>query len=269
MTEFNDTVDAGPTDSGQAVSVDSGVVDTPSYEYVDTSAFADKYVKVKVDGQDLDVPFTEALSGYQRQADYTRKTQELATQRSQLEFATTLQQALEADPQNTLQILSRHYGVATANQMVQDAQGQGAVDNQIPEFDDPLERRVWEMDQRFQALEQERASDQLRKEISRLQSTYEDFNPQEVVQTAIRMGTSDLEGVYKQVAFDRVVAKLNAQSEAQRIQQQQTGQIVDSKRNAGFVSGGSSANGPSDSPVGRITSVADAWAAAKMQIGMS
>ncbi len=268
MTDFNDTVDAGPVDDGQAVAVDSGGVETPTYEYVNPEEFADKYVKVKVDGEELDVPFAEALSGYQRQADYTRKTQELSAQRSQLEFATTLQQALEADPQNTLQILSRHYGVAAATQMVQDAQNGVKVDNQIPEFDDPLERRVWEMDQRLQALDQERASEGLQREISRLQSTYEDFNSQEVVQAAIRMGTTNLEGVYKQIAFDRVVAKLNAQTEAQKVQQQQTDQIVDSKRNAGFVSGGASANGPTDSPAGRITSVADAWAAAKMQIGI-
>lgn len=274
MTEFNDVVDAGPTEGGQAVAGDNGgdsivessdVIAEPR-DYVDPSAFADKYVRIKVDGEELEVPFTEALNGYQRQADYTRKTQELATQRNQLQFAQTLQQALETDPQGTLSVLSRHYGVAAANQMIADAQ-QGAP--QEPEFDDPLERRVWEMDQRFQQIEQERASERLQKEISRLQSTYEDFNPQEVVQAALRFGTTDLEGVYKQIAFDRVVAKLHAQSQVGQIQQQQTEQIVDAKRGAAFVSGGASANGPTEGPAGRISSVADAWAAAKQQIGIS
>ena len=94
--------------------------DTTSYEYVDPSAFDGKYVKVKVDGEDVSVPFGEAIQGYQRQADYTRKTQELASQREQLGYAQTLQQALESNPQETIDLLTRHYGVATANQMVAD-----------------------------------------------------------------------------------------------------------------------------------------------------
>mgnify|MGYP003660765602 CR=1 FL=1 len=44
----------------------------PSYDYINPDDFGDKYVKVKVDGAELDVPIKEALSGYQRQADYTR-----------------------------------------------------------------------------------------------------------------------------------------------------------------------------------------------------
>jgi len=155
--------------------------DTTSYEYVDPSAFDGKYVKVKVDGTDIDVPFGEAIQGYQRQADYTRKTQELAAQREQLGYAQTLQQALETDPRGTIDLLTRHYGVATANQMVADAQNEP----QVPEFDDPLEKRIWETEQRIQQYEQERANQQLQSEISRLQSTYEDFDAQEVVRQAL------------------------------------------------------------------------------------
>lgn len=38
-------------------------------------------VRVTIDGQELEVTLDEALKGYSRQADYTRKTQELAAQR--------------------------------------------------------------------------------------------------------------------------------------------------------------------------------------------
>lgn len=41
--------------------------------------------KVKVDGQELEVPLDELLNGYQRQADYSRKTQEVAAMRRQYE----------------------------------------------------------------------------------------------------------------------------------------------------------------------------------------
>jgi len=257
-----ETTEVGPESVGETTGVETGEVDSPSYEYVDTSAFDGKYVKVKVDGEELDVPFNEALQGYQRQADYTRKTQELASQREQFQFAQTLQQALESDPQGTLQVLSRHYGVAAAEQMVADAQPE------TPQFDDPLEQRVWEAEQRLQQYETERANEQLQREISRLQSTYEDFNPQEVVSAALRMGTTDLEAVYKQTAYDRLIQQVRTQQDAQQVLANQNQQVVDAKRDAAFIEGGSSANGPSDQPVGKIGSIHDAWSLAKQQMGM-
>lgn len=41
----------------------------------------DALVTVKIDGKEEKIPLKEALAGYQRQADYSRKTQELAEQR--------------------------------------------------------------------------------------------------------------------------------------------------------------------------------------------
>ena len=238
--------------------------DTTSYEYVDPSAFDGKYVKVKVDGEDVSVPFGEAIQGYQRQADYTRKTQELASQREQLGYAQTLQQALESNPQETIDLLTRHYGVATANQMVADAQSEP----QVPQFDDPLEQRIWETEQRIQQYEQERANQQLRSEIGRLQSTYEDFNAQEVVRLALQNNTTDLEGTYKQIAFDRLVNQVRAQQEAPQILAQQEQAVTDAKRDAGFVEGGATANSPSATNEYKPSSVSEAWALAKQQLSM-
>ena len=238
--------------------------DTTSYEYVDPSAFDGKYVKVKVDGEDVSVPFGEAIQGYQRQADYTRKTQELASQREQLGYAQTLQQALESNPQETIDLLTRHYGVATANQMVADAQSEP----QVPEFDDPLEKRIWETEQRIQQYEQERANQQLQSEISRLQSTYEDFDAQEVVRLALQHNTTDLEGTYKQIAFDRLVNQVRAQQEAPQILAQQEQAVTDAKRDAGFIEGGATANSPSATNEYKPSTVSEAWALAKQQLSM-
>lgn len=41
--------------------------------------------RVRVDGQELEVPLPELIAGYSRQADYTRKTTEVAAQRKALE----------------------------------------------------------------------------------------------------------------------------------------------------------------------------------------
>ena len=262
MSEENINVDV----ESPAVDTEAPAVaeDTTSYEYVDPSAFDGKYVKVKVDGTDIDVPFGEAIQGYQRQADYTRKTQELAAQREQLGYAQTLQQALETNPQETIDLLTRHYGVATANQMVADAQNEP----QVPEFDDPLEKRIWETEQRIQQYEQERANQQLQSEISRLQSTYEDFDAQEVVRQALQSGTTDLEGTYKQIAFDRLINKVRAQEEAPKILAGQEQAVVDAKRDAGFIECGASANSPSATNEFKPSSVAEAWALSKQQLGM-
>ncbi len=46
---------------------------------------APQMVTVRVDGQDVQIPLEEAARGYSRQADYTRKTQQLAEQRRQFE----------------------------------------------------------------------------------------------------------------------------------------------------------------------------------------
>ena len=75
--------EGGPGDG--AAAGDGQTTDQPAYEepknYLDVDEVADRYVRVRVDGQDVEVPVREALQGYSRTADYTRKTQELAAQR--------------------------------------------------------------------------------------------------------------------------------------------------------------------------------------------
>lgn len=54
---------------------------------------------VKVDGQELQVPLEELLNGYQRQADYSRKTQALADERRQLQAQMAQYQQPQTQPQ--------------------------------------------------------------------------------------------------------------------------------------------------------------------------
>ena len=48
---------------------------------------AEPTVTVKIDGKDVEVPLSELKNGYQRQADYTRKTMEVSEQRKAAEAA--------------------------------------------------------------------------------------------------------------------------------------------------------------------------------------
>lgn len=72
---------------------------------------------VKVDGESTQVSLNELQDGYQRQADYTRKTQELASERSRLQQAEAIVVALEKDPSGTLQALARSFDIPMDNKV--------------------------------------------------------------------------------------------------------------------------------------------------------
>ena len=138
---------------------EAGVIEEP--ELFDFTQYNDKVVKLQVDGEEVQVPLQEALAGYQRQADYTRKTQELSEQRKQVEFAATLAQSLQEDPAGTLQALQQHYGVGTV-----------AAIPEEEEWLDPAEKQMRQLEQRIAAFEQSKAMDELTKTIDKLQSKY-------------------------------------------------------------------------------------------------
>jgi len=89
----------------------------------------DKYYRVKLDGEDYEVTLDEALAGYQRQQDYTKKTQAVAEEKKQLQAE---QEAAQQDRLRYQQNLER---------LVQQQQAQQPVE---PDWDalyesDPLE----------------------------------------------------------------------------------------------------------------------------------
>lgn len=231
-------------------------------QILDVGQFADYKVAVKIDGEELRVPISEAIAGYQRQSDYTRKTQELAEQKQALQFAATLQTALENDPATTIDLLSKHYGIsrAEATQMAEDMGYQEDLD--------PADRKLKELDQRIAQFEEYQTQQQIEREINRLKATYEDFDANEVVQAALRTGSTDLEATYKQIAFDKFMKQRNLEAQAQAAKSAEEQRILEAKRNASVVEGGASATAATTTDsVAPITSLADAWMAAKRSLG--
>lgn len=256
------TPEVDPTEIGGQVGTEG--FDEPSF--FDPTPHSDELVKVKVNGEELSVPLSEALAGYQRTADYTRKTQELAEQRQAVQFAQTLQQALEADPARTISYLQEQYGLSNA-QAAQLAD-QYQQDDDDDWLADPLERRIQEFERKFQAWEQQQAQVELQGELKSLQARYgQDFNPQEVVQEALRRGTDDLEGVYKAIAFDRLFAARQAEAEAQAATAADEERRTKAKVAASGVHTGPSAAGVTAAPSTTPTSIADAFRAAKAELG--
>ena len=131
---------------GQAeVVTEIGEAPVVEQDYFAWDEYADKPVKLNIAGEEIDVPLKEALAGYQRQADYTRKTQELSEQRKQVQFGTALQEALQNDPKSTLELLKQHYGV----------QEQQSSEDEL--LLDPVEKQYRQLETRMKSMEQEKA----------------------------------------------------------------------------------------------------------------
>jgi hypothetical protein len=205
-----------------------------------------------VDGQDVEVPLNEALQGYSRTADYTRKTQELAAQRQQAEYALTLQRALQARPAETLHLLAREYGLDQQpqspppdNMWEQPSYDDGGDDL----YSDPVEQRLSQQQRMIEELSQRElyrdADARLRMEIGGIQQRYnlDEATTREIVATALqhRMGPESFDMIYKNIAFDRAQAA-RAQMQAQRSQNDQQREAAKA-HGSQLVGQGGSANG--------------------------
>jgi hypothetical protein len=230
--ELNPEVDASPVDDGPAaetVPTDDTIEAPPAepeYDYLDIDdTLASKYVKVKIDGEELDVPLKEALQGYQRQSDYTRKTQEAATLREQAQEALRLQQAFYTDPGLTVQVLARNAGVSVEEFLGMTPREQAAATAAstpaADEYVDPLERQLAEEREARLAiqrrLDDRDADEYLRNRVEGLKQAYsiDDEQAREVVQAAVamRLGPDAFPMIYESMAFRRLQAQQEAQQQ--------------------------------------------------------
>jgi len=222
-------------------------------ELFDFTDIGEKFVKLQVDGQEVTVPIKEAFAGYSRQADYTRKTQELAEQRKQVQFAATLQESLQNDPAGTLQALQEHYGITTTAPAEE-------------EWLDDNEKQFRSLEQRIAAFESDKAMTDLTKTIDSLKSKYgEDFNAEEIVAKALLQGSDDLEAIFKQVAFDKIYSKSTEATKKLATEQAR----LNAKRGANIVSGATSSQSTSKPNTAQAKTVFEAFEAAKKTLGIS
>lgn len=141
-------------------------VDTPQEEVKEETAEPQK-IKIEGLGEFTIEEIKEMQSGYMRQSDYTKKTQELAKQRKELEAL-------------------RNTGTPTPT---------------MPPNNNP----VTQVEQRIQELEQKLADKELDDEISRLKNTYPDFDEVKVLTEAYERGVTDLEFVYRATREEKQV----------------------------------------------------------------
>lgn len=197
-------------DTGQSTASPS---DSPSYT-------------VKIDGQEVSVTLDELMKGYQRQSDYTRKTQALAAERSQMQDLMQLANALNTDPAGTIQVLQEAYGLtkAQATQMYNESQDEDL---------DPEEAR-WKQVESFIAQQQERERQALiDSEIRQLKQTYGDFDEMELVRHAVENRIPNLRAAFADLRFSQLeqakAEKLRA--EAERIAGKRDAQVIEGGAN--------------------------------------
>jgi hypothetical protein len=256
---FEAPVEGGPAESGQTEyspeqSETPSTPAAPEYLELDDS-IANRHVKVKVDGEEISVPLSEALQGYQRQAAFTRHSQELAEQRREHEDALRLHQAMTQNPGLTIQILANRAQMSVEDYLgLTPQQQRDAVADQEPEFDDPLERELHVERRAREALEQRfaqrEADEQLGRAVYGLQQQYglnQDQVRAVVGQTMqMGLGIDYLPMVYQSMAFQ---AMQQAQAEQQAQQQQTEAQRQAAAAQASAVVGnGTGVNGGSRTP---------------------
>lgn len=207
---------------------------------------------VKIDGAEHQVTLEELQQGYQRQADYTRKTQELASERQRLQQAETIVAALEADPQGTLDALGGALGV----------QGNpGTQDDMSWEDEDPTTQRVAQLEAQVAYQAKTHRQQALDKEVTRLKGVYGEFDERELFQHALNNKIANLEAAYAHKNFGTIA---NYAGQLQR-----DADALDAKRKGAPVQGGKSVQegAVSTDKTKEPSTLREAFALAKQQLG--
>ena len=206
---------------------------------------------VKVDGEEQQVSLEELQNGYQRQSDYTRKTQEIAAERDRLHQAEAIVSALEHDPEGTLQTLAQSFNVAPVSSQQSDTYDYDDAD--------PTQQKLAELENKIARQEQASRVQKVEREVTSLQEKYGEFDRQELLNHALKNGIPNLEAAYTHWRFNDV------KTTADKLSQEQ--EITNKKRDAAVVTpGGSTQSGTDSEPTPQVSSLRDAFALAKKQL---
>ena len=244
--------------------VESTAVDTPDSSVEVQQEPVDESYTVKVDGSEEQVSLDELRDGYQRQADYTRKTQELASERRRLEQAEAIVSSLEADPEATLLALGDAFGVDHPTQ-------RPAPVRQTESFDDVWEQseegqpdvtsdRISQLEARLAAQDRLHRRQEVEKQVGDLQTEYGDFDPSDLFQHALRHKIGNLEAALTHMRYGDVADR------AAKLEKEQ--ERTEAKRDASVVnpSGSKQAGSTQSAAPTKVSSIREAFENAKREL---
>jgi len=208
---------------------------------------------VKIDGREEQVTLNELQNGYQRQADYTRKTQELASERERLAQGEAIVQALESDPEGAITALAGAFGVGGGNQ-------QTMPDQTEYEDLDPEEFRLRRIESSIEEQNRALRQQNLQKEVKTLRDKYDgiDFDEKALYAHALKNKINNLDAAFTHMNWDQMqtVAK-----DAEIVEEKRAAQIVDGTPG--------SSEGNVDRAVRAVDSIRDAFALAQTELSDS
>lgn len=215
---------------------------------------------VKVDGEELQVELDELLNGYQRQADYTAKTQAVAQERHRLEAFQALESALASDPKGTLSELAKAYGVNLDASPVETDEYQEPWEAELAALRKELEDTRSFVSAREQAEQRQAAMARVDAEFAQVKAQFgdDDVSYEQLVEYAVEKQIGSLEAAYKAYRFDNPVTPTVADKSSR------DDTVLEAKRAASFVEGGSSvasAAASSDAPAPKT--IRESWLRAK------
>lgn len=200
---------------------------------------------VVIDGTEYTLD--EVKQGMLRQADYTRKTQELSNERQLNARAASLWSALEEDPAEAIAALQEHF----ADKLI-------PAEELGPE--DEFKRDVTAF---MQSQQEAAALANVNAELARIQGVHGTFDHDALLQFAIDRSIPSLEDA---LVLQRA---LNPQASAAALQAAADAAALAAKQALPAVAGGSSASGSQAAGDGKpITSVKGALAAALAEAGL-
>jgi len=236
---------------------ESTKVDTPeSSVEVSEEPSGDTYA-VKVDGENQEVSLEELRDGYQRQSDYTRKTQELASERKRLQQAEAIVSSLEADPNGTLTALADAFGVQVGSS---NTGGDDSYDTWGDTEPDPTEQRIANLETQIAQQNRLQRRQQTEKQVEGLKDQYGDFDAQELYQHALTHKIGNLEAALTHMRYGDVAEK------ASKLEKEQ--ERTDAKRDATVVepTGSKQTGAVKDSTVLKPNSIRQAFEDAKREL---
>ena len=215
-----------------------------------TEATSTSDYTVKIDGQEQQVTLDELQNGYQRQSDYTRKTQELASERERLAQGEAIVQALESDPEGTISALAGAFGVGGGNQQIM-------PDQTEYEDLDPDEFRLRRIESSIEEQNRALRQQNLQKEVSTLRSKYDgiDFDEKALYAHALKNKINNLDAAFTHMNWDKMQA---AEKDAEIVGEKRAAQIDDG------VPG--SPEGNVERAVRAVNSIQDAWKLAQDEL---
>ena len=210
-------------------------------DFLDTSQLGDRPVRITVDGEEQVVPLSDVLSGYNSNSAATKRFQEASSLREEAERskaeaadALNLARAVSNDPGMTMRVLASQAGLSVEQflnltpQQQQDVAAASEVENE-PEFDDPLERALYEERQARTALEERVAAQEyqyqrneanayLQKSVNQLKSQFgaNDEDAHNVVRQAyeMRVGPEMFPMIFQSQQYEKSQVVNSAQQEA-------------------------------------------------------